>query len=160
MPALRLLPAAALLLAGCVAPDSSAPSAPPVALGSDTTPWGVLPRYEQGRMKPSSRFSPRGAPPPGKVIADVLVERGGQVRDVKIVEADGAPGATRAAYALIRASVYAPLPPDGPELYVVRQTIQIKASTRSSISSAGMTNDGGGNSTMPANQTPPPVYSR
>lgn len=141
-------------LAGCET-TSVAPPAAPIVLGTETTPWGVLPRYAQGHLKPNSNFRPGGAPPPGKVVADVLVEREGKVREVAIVEADGAPGAAKAAYAMLMSGSYLPLPADGPELYVVRQTIEIKPSTRSSIPAGGTNNDGGGNVSMPANQAWP-----
>lgn len=85
----------------------------------------------------------------------MLVERDGRVREVAIVEADGAPGAAKAAYAMMKSARYDPLPPDGPELYVVRQTVEIKPSTRSSIPAGGINTDGGGHSSMPANQSWP-----
>ena len=73
-----LLAAAMLVLAGCET-TSVPPPAAPIALGTETTPWGTLPRYTQGHLRPSSSFRPGGAPPPGKVVADVLVERDGRV---------------------------------------------------------------------------------
>jgi hypothetical protein len=156
-----LLLAATLLVAGCVTEQPPTPPAtPPTALGSDTTPWGVLPRYEGARLRPKTGFSRTAPPAPGEVVADVLVEREGKVREVKIVEVNGSAATARTALAMLQSGTYEPLPADGPELYVVRQTIVLKTDSRSSIPSVSSGADGGGNSNMPANQAPPPVYSR
>ncbi|HYC70064.1 MAG TPA: energy transducer TonB [Opitutaceae bacterium] len=148
---------AAAFAAGC-GTTPSVPPQPPVALGEDSTPWGVLPRYE-ARMRPGSWFNRGGTSAPGTVVADVLVERDGKVREVKIIEVVGSALTARQALATLKDSRYAPLPPDGPELYVVRQIIETKAGPRSAIS-GGTYGDGPGNSSMPANANPPPVHSR
>lgn len=147
------------LLSGCQSAVDAPPPAPPVALGEETTPWGTLPRYAEGRLRPRTAFRQAStpAPAPGRVVTDVLVERDGKVRDVRVKEVIGTEATHRAAVALLRDSRYEPLPADGPELYVVSQTIEIKPSTRSRIPSGGINNDGGGNSNMPANAPWPNV---
>lgn len=150
--ALRGLLAGVLLclLAGCT--TASLAPVPAVPLGEDTTPWGVLPRYEQGRLRTKSTGSLRRvSPPPGQAVADVLVDRDGTIRDIRILEATSS-GVASAALAMLSDSAYPPLPPDGPERYVVRQTFVVKRQGPGPIAHGASQQDGGGNSNMPANQ--------
>lgn len=139
LPILQVIGLAALagLLGGCAAPakvESAAPMAAPATaptfVGVRPTRWGELPEYRRGEAERAVTGFVRGEmPADGVIVADLLVERNGNVRDVAVVRAGGTRRAVDVTVASLRRLKFPPLAAIGPDLYVVQQVVRVRTET-------------------------------
>ena len=105
---------------------------PPVQLASRATTWGELPTYDMkgqffkiGPLSSLKNFPTEGTG--GRVTIDLLVNRDGTVRALKVTESSGDMKADRAAMELFRNARYTlKLAESDPAPYVVTQTVELK----------------------------------
>lgn len=131
---LPLLALAALAATACSHPNLSKPVAvKAVPAGTLQTAWGELPTYRAEGDGPPFAFDLRHYPAPpadlrsgDRVVLDVLVNRDGSIRDVKVQTSSGFEKVDQfAANRYVAAHSVLQIPDDQPAPYVVRQTFAV-----------------------------------
>lgn len=122
---MKLHPLPLLALAGLLAGCSSFRVHQPELVGTVSTPWGVLPAYDQTghAFRNLDKVKP-GTPLKGTATVAILVNRDGTVKDAVVVESTGDDLVKQAALLTFRPAHYSlHLRPEQAAPYVVIETV-------------------------------------